>query len=425
MPDFNFNAGSFPIASVIDAAQRKAQLEQQAKIQNATLFDQGLTQIGQVGQSLVDKRMKVAQALALGKQFDIPDAIAKGMDPSQILQVGAIKKGNIDMNMLMTMLHPGFTPNVASGGTQTSSSVSTLPTQGNGAMLTSNTTSTPIPETDQNTTPVPIQAPPAMPRTVNKATADMAYKMALANKTEPVMTRSEAEAAGGVKHGTHILPDEKGPQDILDPKYQDKLEKQYTDLKAKFLSNRSGGAGLENIKVDQAIHLRKAINQYYNPETGSYTIPPSLHSEFVIGLARLMSPNGQVAQETMNDLRQRTAREGAANVLISIGFDPKQVGGTTQSVAKFFVEQIDRQGQTSEENRNGYMDFIKGQAPSDLDPNRIEKHDKVGLNSFSDLLNKSPDKQSRSSVDKTNWSDASEQRLQMLLEKQKNGSLKS
>lgn len=450
MPDFNFKAGSFPIASIVDAAQRKAQLEQQNRTEGNQQLLAGLQSIGQVGQSLVDKRMKVAQALALKNTLlpKMSDDMAKNMEPEQILKAATIQSGSGSPLYYLMGMHPELLkdpsflaamssngssqppPIVPATGSQPAPAQSQPSAPANGAILASDVTQTPVqtPTPAIGLTPVPIAAPPSNPigsflNTPMTKGQMASMQMGQKNRMQPVVTRETALNQGGVQPGTHILSDEKGPQDVLDPKYQDKLEKQYTDLKSKFMSSRSGGAGLENLKVDQAIHLRKAINQYYDQKTGEYSIPPSLHSEFVIGLARLMSPNGVVAQQTMDDLRQRTAREGAANVLISLGFDPKQVGGTTQSVAKFFVEQIDRQGETSEENRNGYMDYIRGQAPSNLDPTRIAKHDKVGLNSFVDLLNKSPDR--KSSAHPAGWNDENEQRLQMLLEKQSKGSLKS
>lgn len=88
MPDFNFKSGSFPISDVITAAQRKAQIEEQSKQAGNESLVKGMQAIGQVGQSLVDKRMKVAQALALGKQFGIDEEQAKLMTPEQVLDVG-------------------------------------------------------------------------------------------------------------------------------------------------------------------------------------------------------------------------------------------------------------------------------------------------------------------------------------------------
>lgn len=110
MPDFTFKQ-NFPIASVIEAAQRKAALEQQNRTEGNQQLLAGLKSIGDVGQNLVDKRMKVAQALALGKQFDIPEDQARLMTPEQIVQTGNIKKSNINMRSLLLSMHPELANN--------------------------------------------------------------------------------------------------------------------------------------------------------------------------------------------------------------------------------------------------------------------------------------------------------------------------
>ena len=399
MPDFRIQP-NFPISTVIDASQRKAQLEQQANEKNTELLNQSLTAIGTIGKSLQDQKKQVAQALALGRQFDIPDDVAKSMEPSQILQVGAIKKGQIDMNMLLNLLHPGAGGTTAQVPTATPASATT-PTPASpagGPMLTSNVTATPIPEPTQaplmppttGSMPVPIAAPPIKPAMVNPATFNAAFKMASANRLEPVVTQEDALAQGGVKHGTHII----NPKGSADPKEQDKLEQQYRNVLLKPLSNRSGGLGLEDAKVNQAIHLRTLINKFYDTKTQTYNIPPSMHAELALGLARLQSPTGQVGIELVKELRQRTAREGLAGALIFLGADPHTVGGPTQSVSRLFVDSIDRQGQVSEANREQYMDYLRGLAPTDLDPTRKEKLEKGKLNSFQSLADRSPDRQS-------------------------------
>lgn len=223
MPDFNFKS-SFPIADVINAAQRKAQIEQQNQQNGQQQLLAGLQSIGQVGQSLVDKRRKVAQALALGKQFDIPDEVAKTMEPEEVLKVGAIKKGQVDMNMLMNYLHPGFTPNNATAPAAATpdakpAAAASLPTP---AQMPNAGTApvpgitppapSPMPVPSSGLTPpttgsmpVPIAAPPAKPQMVNKATADLVMKAEAANRLDPVVTEQAALEKGGVQHGTHIV----------------------------------------------------------------------------------------------------------------------------------------------------------------------------------------------------------------------------
>jgi hypothetical protein len=117
---------------------------------------------------------------------------------------------------------------------------------------------------------------------------------------------------------------------------------------------------LQDAKVNQAIDLKGMLDQNYDPKTGTYNIPPALHSELVLGLARLLAPTGQVGIEMMRELKQKTAREGLAGGLIYLGFDPKEVGGSTQDVIKMFAHTIDRQGEIAEDLRDGYYNKNAG-----------------------------------------------------------------
>lgn len=229
MPDFRLQ-NNFPIADVINATQRKGQLDNETALQSAQLFNQSLQAIGQVGQSLYDTKKRVAQSLALGRQFDIPDDVAKTMDPSQILQVATIKKGNIDMNTLLNILHPG------SGGTAPVVPVASAPTSDQlgaaaprtptnvplsmgpkpEAVLASTSSTIPMPAHTEPAAsmpfggvstapvsapvPVPVPAPPLQPKTVNAATA----KLAMSMRPVPVVTAADAIKNGTVQKGTII-----------------------------------------------------------------------------------------------------------------------------------------------------------------------------------------------------------------------------
>lgn len=77
MPDFRLQQ-SFPIASVIEASQRKAQLENQFHNQNTELFNQSLAAIGTIGQSLLDRKKRMAQAMLLSQQPEVQDMLSGG-----------------------------------------------------------------------------------------------------------------------------------------------------------------------------------------------------------------------------------------------------------------------------------------------------------------------------------------------------------
>lgn len=77
MPDFRIQP-SFPMASVIDAAGRNAQLQQQAKEAGNRSLLEGLQSIGQVGESLLSHRKRIAQAMLLSQQPEVADMLSGG-----------------------------------------------------------------------------------------------------------------------------------------------------------------------------------------------------------------------------------------------------------------------------------------------------------------------------------------------------------
>lgn len=69
MPDFNFNSGGFPIATVIQAAQRKAELQNQFNNQQTELLNQSIGKAGDILSGIVGRKRAIAQALASSQIF--------------------------------------------------------------------------------------------------------------------------------------------------------------------------------------------------------------------------------------------------------------------------------------------------------------------------------------------------------------------
>lgn len=69
MPDFRMTPNAFPVASVIDAAQRNNFLQEQARQAGNSSLISGLQSIGQVGQSIYDQKVRMAQALSGAKMY--------------------------------------------------------------------------------------------------------------------------------------------------------------------------------------------------------------------------------------------------------------------------------------------------------------------------------------------------------------------
>lgn len=175
-----------------------------------------------------------------------------------------------------------------------------------------------------------------------------------------------------------------------DAQQQDKLEGEYRTSLEKVINSRSGGLGLQDAKVNQAVHLRQMANSYYDPESGQFNIPPAQYMELVLGLATLLSPTGTPAESTIQELKTNTAKGDFAGALTYLTGTPQT--GSTQDVLRNLIDSIDRQGQVSEKLRDKYMDGIRKLAPSRLEPSRREMMEKINLaNSFSEV--ERPDKQ--------------------------------
>jgi hypothetical protein len=151
-------------------------------------------------------------------------------------------------------------------------------------------------------------------------------------------------------------------------KHIDQAEQEYASS-INAMKGRSGGFGLQDQKVDQAIHLRQMINQSYDPQTGNYNVKAGNYPELVMGLANLMSPTGTADAETRKNLESMTA-SGKLNQAIQYITGQPQVGNT-QAVIKSLVDSIDRQGQTSQTLRDNYVSQV--QPPSILPPDRAAR----------------------------------------------------
>lgn len=151
---------------------------------------------------------------------------------------------------------------------------------------------------------------------------------------------------------------------LREDQQQGKYEKEGRDVILKQLSNRSGGLGLQDAKVNQAIDLRQMLNQNYDPKTDTYNIPPSMHAELVIGLARLLSGTGQISEKMVENLSTKTSKEGLAKMVTYLTGVP--VSGPPQDVIKLFAHAIDRQGETAQELRDKYKSQMKQLLPTQL-----------------------------------------------------------
>lgn len=193
-----------------------------------------------------------------------------------------------------------------------------------------------------------------------------------------------------VKGKVEQLKDENGPGGQKYTDHQDKLEKDYRDLIDRAVQRGSGGLGTQDQKVNQAVHVRNLMDQYYDPKTGSWNIPKSQYQELATGVANLIAPGGQATDSVRNGIIQRTAK-GDFNGAISyaLGTTP---AGSTQDVFKNLSDSVDRQGTVSEKLRENYLSGFRKQAPTGLEPARV-KHVESGNfgTSYSGYLSQPPE----------------------------------
>lgn len=186
-------------------------------------------------------------------------------------------------------------------------------------------------------------------------------------------------------------------QPFRETQRQDKLEQRATQLVTKAVQNRSGGVGLQDNKVNAAIHARELINAAYNSETGDFDVTQVPYGELAESLGSLLSGGTGSSEGRINALKQKTAQGDLNSVLSYVSGKPSNA--TSQEALKQLVHMIDRQGQISEELRDGYIDELK-KLPvfNELEPDRAQAllDTNIGA-SFKDHLSKSPDKQQQQS----------------------------
>jgi hypothetical protein len=187
---------------------------------------------------------------------------------------------------------------------------------------------------------------------------DSTKKPTLMNTLTPEQTKKLAEmmASGD------MAPMQIGPRNI--PRVQamlgaKEINPNFSPITAdlSYVADKSSMTNIrtQDTKVNQGNTLMKIFNSNYDSETDTYNIPPSLHYEIAMGLARMISPTGVVAQQTAEELRQKTAREGLAGAAIYLGFDPKEVGGSTQNLIRYFIKNVDTQAKEAVRARGEYQ----------------------------------------------------------------------
>ena len=130
------------------------------------------------------------------------------------------------------------------------------------------------------------------------------------------------------------------------------------------------GFGIQNNKVDQAIHLRNLLDQDYDPVNKVYNIPKSQYTELAVGAANLIAPGGAATESTIQNLQQKTAA-GDFNGAISYVTGLPQTASTSD-VYNILSKTVNNQGMQSESLRDNYLSQV-GKNPGDLGNSYYQK----------------------------------------------------
>ncbi len=190
---------------------------------------------------------------------------------------------------------------------------------------------------------------------------------AIGDKLPLIDTMMKAQAAKDTKQlgmeQTKLMRDQNNS--FKDAQQQAKLEQEHATRLSKIYSNRSGGLGLQDAKVNAAIHSRELIEGARDKD-GSVHINQITSPELAMSLASLVSGGNAPAVETIKSM---TPEALSGYIKSRIGFlFGKPVDVLPKAWVESLTHQLDRQGLTSEALRNQELTALKGLRPTRLDP---------------------------------------------------------
>jgi hypothetical protein len=123
-----------------------------------------------------------------------------------------------------------------------------------------------------------------------------------------------------------------------------------------FVSQRAAGskdAGVQQQKVAAANSIQTILNSAKGADgefvDDAKTITSQFATELAMGAARLISPNGQIAESLVNELSQKTAKEKFSRVMGWLGI---QEAGTTKLNLQNIQHFVDREGSLAQRQRD-------------------------------------------------------------------------
>lgn len=199
----------------------------------------------------------------------------------------------------------------------------------------------------------------------------------------PTMTMSETEP--------NPLMDElaKERMELSKTNRQDKLEKYADDTIKRVLSNRSGGLGLQDAKVNSSVHALNILDQSFDPKTGEVKVPPQIQADLAANIANTISGTSVTSEQMRQELQFHSVYGDWNKTMQYLTGLPKNT--LPKDMFKYLAETIVRQGRISQKLRDNYIDKSKELFPSGLNPETKERLKKVNIsNDFEESLKNSP-----------------------------------
>lgn len=393
IPDFSLKQ-SFPMASVIEAVQRRAQIEQQNREFQSQQLVQGLQAFGGMADSLVKRRQQMAQAAKMGSALGMTPDETQGMTPEQVVQVGTAKGKVLDLLQLAVMHDPTSVNQPWFQAALAAHSPASAPTSQSQAsaqavatpeaVLASASPTIPIPQSQTPVaSPSPVQAPslsqsPLTPATtrpmdllqtlfkkpMNPATSAAALKM-LGNNV-PVMTTSDALGKGSVPKGTIIKDEKDGTGGKADNEY-DKLEGQVINRIVGIRGDKSLARTEE--QRDAAMQAFNTIASIKN----EHRLPNQLEYYDILGQMWKARTGSSPTDQAIRDLDVKTLKGdlGKAYQYFSGDAAPRTTEGVMDAIQKF----ADVSGKQADKLHSGYMQshLVKPKNMSQNDFDRVVK----------------------------------------------------
>ncbi len=156
-----------------------------------------------------------------------------------------------------------------------------------------------------------------------------------------------------------------------------------------------GPAAIQANTLNWAIHGRQIASGAYDPASGQYNLKPQQIAEMTMDLNRIMTGSSNVAESARNDIQAATAEGSLAKLAQYAGIN--DFNGTTQDLAKMYINMLDRQGSTSNDLLNDTLarQVPRGQLLKRINPQAYNAvlEDSFGTHDYRQFLQSLPDAQ--------------------------------